>query len=252
VEIGPATPVYPAMGMETSDPRKRALTLEHLLTMSSGYDCDDDGDSRPGNEETVTQQDRNPDWYGMILDVGMVRDPGAEAVYCSINPHLAGGVLARVAGRPLTELMRELVAEPLGMRNYYVPLSPLGDAYFGGGWRFRPRDFMKLGQLYLDGGTWRGRRMVSEEWVRRSTQPRYSMGSSAQYGYLWWLRDYPYAGGTVQAYYASGNGGQTVMVIPALDLVIAAYGGNYAEAAGGRMVSEIIPQSILPAVTADR
>lgn len=252
VEIGPETPVYRAMGVETADARKRALTLEHLLTMSSGYDCDDDGDTRPGNEETVTQQDDDPDWYRMILDVPMVREPGAEAVYCSINPHLAGGVLARVAGRPLPELMHELVAEPLGMRDYYVPVTPLGDAYFGGGWRFRPRDFMKLGQLYLDGGTWQGRRIVSEEWVRRSAEPRYSLGTRTRYAYLWWVREYPYAGRTVQAYYASGNGGQYVMVIPELGLVIAVYGGNYNDAAGSLMIRELIPRAILPAVAEGR
>jgi CubicO group peptidase (beta-lactamase class C family) len=249
-DVGPETPVYGVMRPEARglDARTRGLTLHHLLTMSSGYDCDDDGDGRPGNEETVTQQDRDPDWTRMILDVPLVREPGAQAVYCSINPHLAGAVLARATRRSIPDLMRQLVAEPMGMRGYYVPLTPLGEAYLGGGWRFRPRDFMKLGQLYLDGGTWRGRRIVSEDWVRRSTEPRYPMGSNARYGYLWWIMDYPYAGRTVRAYYASGNGGQEVMSIPALDLVIAVYGGNYNERAGLMMVNDLIPRLILPAV----
>lgn len=246
--IGPTTSAYAVMrpGATGLDARKRALTLEHLLTMSSGFDCDDSGD-RPGDESNITDQDENPDWYGMILDLDVIRDPGAQAVYCSINPHLAGGMLARATGRSLPDLMYELVAEPLGMRGYYVPITPSGDGYLGGGWRFRPRDFMKLGQLYLNGGTWHGRRVLSEEWVRASTAPRASIGSS-RYGYLWWLREYPYAGRTVQAYYASGNGGQYVMVIPDLDLVIAFYGGNYNERAGGLAVSELIPRYILPAV----
>lgn len=254
VQISPETPVYAVMrpGADV-DERKRALTVEHLLTMSSGYDCDDNGDDdRPGNESAITDQDQNPDWMGMILDLDVIREPGAQAVYCSINPALAGGVLSRVAGRSVAELMYELVAEPMGMRGYYVPITPLGVGYFGGGWRFRPRDFMKLGQLYLDGGTWNGRRVLSEAWVRRSTQPRYPMGTTARYGYLWWIREYPYAGRTVQAYYATGNGGQIVVVIPALDLVIAAYGGNYNDRAGGLMVGEIIPRSILPAVREDQ
>jgi CubicO group peptidase (beta-lactamase class C family) len=252
--IGPETSVYGVMRPDAADldAGKRALTLEHLLTMSSGYDCDDNGDTRPGNEDTVTQQDQDPDWTRMILDVPIIRQPGAQAVYCSINPHLAGGVLSRVTGRSVPDLMYELVAEPMGMRDYYVPLSPLGEGYLGGGWKFRPRDFMKLGQLYLDGGTWQGRRVVSEEWVRRSTQPRYPMGRSARYGYLWWIVEYPYAGRTVQAYFASGNGGQEVMVIPELDLVIAVYGGNYNENAGWLMITDLIPQYILPAVTEDR
>lgn len=248
--IDPATPAYAVMRPDAGslDARKRALTLDHLLTMSSGFDCDDNGDDeRPGNESAITDQDENPDWFGMILDLDMVRDPGAQAVYCSINPALAGGMLSRATGRSLPDLMYELVAEPMGMRGYYVPLTPLGDGYLGGGWRFRPRDFMKLGQLYLNGGTWQGRRILSEDWVRRSTAPRSVMGTS-RYGYLWWLREYPYAGRTVQAFYASGNGGQQVMVIPELDLVIAVYGGNYNERAGGLMVGDFIPRYILPAV----
>jgi CubicO group peptidase (beta-lactamase class C family) len=253
-QIGPATAVYPAMrpGAGGLDARKRALTLDHLLTMSSGLDCDDNGDDRPGNETAITDQDDNPDWYGMILDLDVIREPGERAVYCSINPHLAGGVLARVTGRSIADLMYGLVAEPLGMRGYYVPITPTGDGYLGGGWRFRPRDFMKLGQLYLDGGTWRGRRILSEEWVRQSTAPRYALGTATRYGYQWWLREYPYAGRTVQAFYASGNGGQFVVVIPELDLVIAVYGGNYNERAGGLMIADLIPRYILPAAREDR
>jgi CubicO group peptidase (beta-lactamase class C family) len=250
--IGPTTPAYAVMRPDAAglDARKRAITLDHLLTMSSGLDCDDSGD-RPGDETNIIDQEENPDWYGMILGLDVVRDPGAQAVYCSINPHLAGGMLARATGRSLPDLMYELVAEPLGMRGYYVPLTPLGDGYLGGGWRFRPRDFMKLGQLYLNGGTWQGRRVLSEDWVRHSTEPRYALGTGTRYGYLWWLREYPHAGRTVQAYYASGNGGQQVVVIPELDLVIAVYGGNYAERAGSLMIADLIPRYILPAVTAN-
>ncbi|HEX2204223.1 MAG TPA: serine hydrolase, partial [Longimicrobium sp.] len=253
MRVGPETPVYATLrpGAAGLDPRKRALTLEHLLSMSSGYDCDDSGE-RPGDEDVITQQAENPDWTGMILDLEMVRAPGDSAVYCSINPHLAGVVLSRATGRPLPELWDELVARPLGMERYYASLAPLGDAYMGGGWRLRMRDFMKLGQLYLDGGTWRGRRVLSEEWVWRSTEPRFPMGSRARYGYLWWTLDYPYAGRTVRAYFASGNGGQYVMVVPELDLVIGANGGNYNDDANWRTALDLIPRVILPAVAEGR
>lgn len=250
--VGPATPVYATMrpGATGLDARKRALTLEHLLTMSSGYDCDDSG-NRPGDEDNITGQEDNPDWYGMILDLNLIRQPGDSAVYCSINPHLAGGVLSRAAGRSIPDLMDELVARPMEMRGYFIPLTPLGDAYMGGGWRFRPRDFMKLGQLYLNGGTWNGRRILSEEWVRRSAAPRVSIGRS-KYGYLWWQWEYPYAGRTLRAYSASGNGGQYVMVVPELDLVVAAFGGNYNDAGGWTSATDLIPRLILPAVLEGR
>lgn len=248
--IAPETRVYAVMRPDAKnlDERKKVLTVENLLNMASGLDCDDNGDEHPGNEDNVTDQDANPDWYRVILDLKVIRNPGDTAVYCSINPHLAGGVLSRVTGRPLPELMWDLIGEPLQMRNYYMPLSPLGDGYMGGGMQFTLRDFIKLGQLYLDGGTWHGKRIVSADWVKRTTVPRYQMSRRFKYGYLWWMIEYPYKGRTVQAFFASGNGGNEALVIPALDLVVAVFGGNYNEAAGWLMVTDLIPHYILPAI----
>ena len=249
VRIDPETRIYSVMRPAAANlsPRKRAMTLEHLLTMSSGFDCDDSG-NRPGDEGVLTQQDSNPDWYRVILDLDVAREPGEKAVYCSIQPHLAGAVLAGVTGRSLSDLMWELLGEPLDMQRYYLNLSPRGDVYFGGGHRFLPRDFMKFAQLYLNGGTWRGRRIVSQDWIDRSIQPRYPMGTTNRSGYLWWIREYPYRGRTIKAYYAVGNGSQFAMFIPELDLVIGHYAGNYNIVATNTMLGQLIPRVILPAI----
>jgi CubicO group peptidase (beta-lactamase class C family) len=249
--VDPSMPVYASMGdSSVTDPRKRALTLEHLLNMASGLDCDDNAPEPqpPGSEDVLTQQDTNPDWYRLILDLKMVRDPGAQAVYCSINPHLAGGVVAHATRRSLPDLVWTLVGRPLQMRHYYVPLAPLGAAYMGGGMRLRLRDYLKLAQLYLNGGTWNGRRIVSAEWVRRSTQPRYPMGPTSRYGYLWWIGEYPYGGRTLHYYFAAGNGGQISLAIPDLDLAVAAFGGNYADRSVPTTTRELIPKHVLPSV----
>ena len=256
VRISPQARVYATMrpGATNIDKRKEAMTLEHLLTMSAGLDCDDSGEERPGNEDNLTQDETKPDWYRAILDLDMIRDPGAKAVYCSIEPHLAGGVLARVAGRSLHDMMRDLLLEPLGIAPYYMTLSPLGDVYFGGGHALRARDFLKFGQLYLNGGTWRGRRIMSQDWVRQSITPRYTIGRAnyLNYGYLWWSREYSYRDRTVRVYSALGNGGQVVMFIPELDLVIAANGGNYSDPTTVLMTNELIPRYILPAVLPEK
>ena len=260
MKVGPETPVFATMGMASPqlDPRKRAMTIRHLLTMSSGLDCDDASNAYPGSEDVVTNQDTNPDWTRMVLGLKMLRDPGAKAVYCSINPFLAGEVLARATGRSFPDLAWELVGAPLQMGRYYIGLTPLGDSYMGGGARFLPRDFMKLAQLYAGGGMWNGRRILSEAWVRESIEPRYSLGtglenayvarSALNYGYLWWSTAYHYRGRIVRAYHASGNGGQYSLFIPELDLVIAAFGGNYNDRGGFVSITELIPQQVLPAI----
>jgi CubicO group peptidase (beta-lactamase class C family) len=94
---------------------------------------------------------------------------------------------------------------------------------------------------------------VSAAWVKRSTPPRFRVGKSFAYGYFWWHRRYPYAGRTVDAYSASGNGGQTVMVVPELDLVFAAYGANYADGkTNWKTVVEYVPRYVLAAVSTAR
>jgi CubicO group peptidase (beta-lactamase class C family) len=251
VPLDVSTPVYRAMnGGEFPpdlEPRKRAVTLEHLLTMASGLDCDDHDPASVGNEDRMQEQTTQPDWYRYTLDLRMVRDPGAKSVYGSASPNLAGGVLARVAGRSLPELFHELLAEPLGIRRYHMNLMPTGAAYMGGGVRFLPRDFMKLGQLHVSGGTWNGRQVLTPEWCRRATSSVCKIGDR-QYGYLWWVADYPYRGRTLRAFFAGGNGGQIVMGIPELDLVVAFYGGNYSDPALFVPQREYVPKYILPAV----
>lgn len=239
---------FPA-GLEA---RKRALTLEHLLTMSSGFECDDwDTPERsPGYEDNFWNQDKEPDYYKWTMALKIVHDPGTKAFYCSAGANLVGGVVARAAWQSPQELFHRLLAEPLGIKRYYVMVSPAGDLSLTGGARFPPRDFMKLGQLHLNGGTWNGRRIFTPEWSRRATATSVTEigGRKRQYGYLWWINEYPYKGRTVRAYYAAGNGGQIVMAIPDLDLVIAFYGGNYNDPSLFIPQNVYVPQHILPAV----
>jgi predicted permease len=251
MKIGPETPVYAALGQDSPalDPRKRAMRLKHLLSMSSGLDCNDWSPTPlPGNEDVITEQDTAPDWRRLILDLKMLREPGESFAYCSINSFLAGEVIALVAGRSFLDLTRDLVSEPLQMGRYHVPLSPLGVAYLGGGVSYLPRDYLKVAQLYANGGTWNGKRIVSRNWVEESIRPRYAQSATAHYAYLFITLEYPWQGRRVRAYFAGGNGGQFSLLIPELDLVIGVFGGNYADASSNYAVRTLIPSFILPAI----
>jgi len=260
VPLKVSVPVYQIMNggvfPTDLDARKRALTLEHLLTMSSGFECDDNDPKSPGFEDNMWEQTEQPDFYKWTMDLNMIRQPGEKAVYCSANPNLVGGVVSRAAKQSSPTLFQNLIAEPLQMKRYYLPLSPLGDYTMTGGARFLPREFMKLGQLHINGGTWNGRRVFTPEWSRRAISPLYEVKGYKppepykilRYGYLWWVIEYPFKGRTVQAFFAGGNGGQTVMGIPELDLVIAIYAGNYADSPGRQIQQAYVPKYILPAI----
>ena len=243
------TPVYRTMLDSLPgelDPRKRAMTLEHLVSMTAGYDCA--ADSATGNEDVMQNQTAEPDWYRYTLNVPMLTAPGDTIVYCSIEPNLAGGMLRKISGEPLPEMFYRLVAGPLRMSNYHLFLSPTGEAYGGGGHQFLPRDFMKLAQLMVNDGRWNGRQIVSREWARSSTSALRNLSQRQQYGWLWNSVEYPYQGRTVRAFFAAGNGGQIFMGIPSLDLVIAFTGGNYSDPALLIPQRVFVPELILPAV----
>lgn len=246
-----STPVYQTMigdcSPADSDQWKCAMTLEHLLTMSSGYFCDDTDRDAPGNEETMLDQTEEPDYYRYTLQVPMASAPGEKAVYCSANPNLALGVVGRTAGESPMYLFDRLLGDPMKIHSYGWLLDPAGQPYGGGSVNFLPRDFMKLGQLMLDGGRWDGRRILSPEFVARATSPLYHLRDRG-YGYLWWVDDYPYQGRTIQAFSALGAGGQMLLMFPELDLVIACYGGSYSSRGWRYMGAEFIPEHILPAV----
>ena len=186
----PRHPVYRTMMRKVPadlDPRKRAMTLEHLLTMSSGFDCDEDNENSPGTEDNV----RGRDIYRATLDLSMVRAPGEKAVYCSVGANLVGGVVARAARQPSLPLFQRLIADPLDIEQYYLGVTPTNDYYFGGGARLLPRDFLKLAQVHVDGGLWHGQRIYSRDWSRKATSPlvQFFENSKSRYGYLWWLYD---------------------------------------------------------------
>ncbi len=251
--ITPDTPVYKVMNGGTwppnLDPLKRAMTVASLLTMSSGWDCDDADDSSPGNEDNIADNLHVSDWYGYSLALKMVRPPGAAAVYCSIQPNMVGGVLTRATQRSIPDLFDQLIARPMQISRYYIPIQSNGAAYMGGGLRLVARDFMKFPQLYLDGGAWNGRRVVSKQWTERATTPlvRLKYASDPMYGYLWWIKDFAYRGRTYRAFSMLGAGGQTFTAIPSLDMVVGFEAGDYSHHLP-HVFSTYIPEYVLPAV----
>ncbi len=259
IKLGPDTPVDSLFAEDKPiahwDARKSRLTLKALMTMTSGFACDDNDNASPGNENNMQNQTAQPDWYKYTLDLPMAADPGGRhAVYCSADLNLVGGAVAHATQSWLPEFFERYLARPLQFGTYHMNLMPTGEAYMGGGLYLRPRDELKLGQLYLSGGVWRGTRVVSEDWVRQSTNaystfdPQTDYDAPHEYGFGWHINRLRIADRTFRAYSAGGNGGQIVMVVPDLDLVIALNGGSYGEFTKWyRWGLQLVPQYVIPA-----
>jgi CubicO group peptidase (beta-lactamase class C family) len=258
--LTPQTPVYPLFTQYSSfanwDARKQKIALGDIMTMTAGNACDDNNDDSPGNEDRMQGDVQQRDWYKYSLDLPMVKDPGGEdAIYCSADLNLVGGAVAAATHRWLPEFFEENLARPLQFRRYYLNLMPDGQAYMGGGAYLRPRDQLKLGQLYLSGGVWNGKRIVSRNWVTESTSVHsrfsrtYSLGQEHEYGYGWHIHDLKSGQKTYRVFAAEGNGGQFVIVLPDLGLVVGITGGSYGEFDQWyRWELEIVPKFIIPAV----
>jgi len=241
---------------ENPDARKDRITLAHLMTHGSGLDCDDNVDASPGGEYNMQTQTAKPDWWKYMLDLKLIHDPGTHWAYCSGSMNLVGGAIAAGTKTWLPEFFDHAIAQPLEFGRYYYNLMPTGEAYTGGGVFMRPRDLLKIGQLYLDGGLWNGKRIIPKAWVAESTRPQTpAPGAPADTlsgtdGYAWHLGYIKSATPSYRFYQSNGNGGQLLIVIPQLDLVVVFTAGNYSSfGVWGRFQGDLVGKAIIPALT---
>ncbi len=210
--------------------RKRRMTAANLMTMASGLACDDNDDASPGNEDTMQSQPQGTNWYRYTLDLPMTSEPGTRAVYCSAGINLLGAIVQTQTHVPLETYFRDRFAAPMqfGTYNMWLMPPPANAAYMAGGDRFRPRDFLKFGQLLLDGGKWRGRQIAGASWIAQSIVPRTApVGEGDRYGYGWHLTQVRVGERTYGVVNAGGNGGQLMIVVPSLDVAVMVTAGNY-------------------------
>lgn len=229
---------------------KQGITIEHLLTMSSGLACDDWDASSPGNEQKMYQQ---TDWVQFILNLASTASPGAVTQYCTGGPVTLGHILANASKQPVPAFANSQLFGPLGIAStsfQWADYDNHTQTDTGGHIKMRPRDMSKIGQLVLQGGQWNGARVVSSAWISASTSHRRDfvlVGSRGGYGYLWWLSKEPYKNSTVDVIRADGNGGQYIFVIPALDMVAVFTGENY-DSDKANLPFSLLTTYLLPAV----
>ena len=210
-----------------SDPRN-AITLRHLLNMSSGLDTIDNGGLEYATGSGLSY------WAGAssvngALRQALIREPGTNWDYENYDTLLAVHKMKQVLGEhAYREFPRRALLDKIGMRNTLVSTDRFGDFILSSQGYTNARDLARFGLLYLQNGMWNGERLLSEEWIDfvRTPAPA-TVGRGSQYGGQWWLvpdsrHDVP-----KDAYSTSGNRGQYTVVVPSHDLVIVRRGLDY-------------------------
>jgi CubicO group peptidase (beta-lactamase class C family) len=211
----------------TRDPAKRAITLEHLLSMRSGLDCDDWNPDSPGHEDTMY---RRRDWIAFWIAQPLVNAPGTQFSYCTGNAIALGRILKHASGHSVAEFAQVALFEPLGIREAgWARWNRGADIDSGGHLRLAPRDLARVGELVLARGRHGEVQLVSETWIDAMTTVRTDIpGRKQRYGYLWWLDETTQPNlPRTRLWMAWGNGGNFLVLMPELDTGVAFSGTRY-------------------------
>lgn len=205
----PVLSFFPERTVANVDVRKRAMSLEDLLTMTTGLNC---RDSYLYRWQGLREMERSDDWVQFVLDLPMAHQPGTHFEYCNGASFLLSAIIQEKTGKTARAYAEEYLFGPLGIDHISWAPNPQGITI---GWSelyMEPIDMAKIGYLYLNDGQWDGAQVVPAEWVAASTHKQIAATLEDGYGYQWWVDDDGY-------YMALGYSGQFVFVVPDLDLL---------------------------------
>ncbi len=207
----PVAELLPEAFPPDADPRKRRITVRHLLTMTAGLES-----TSFGNYGAWVGS-RN--WVRNALGRPMECEPGSCWGYSTGNTHLLSAILTRVTGRSTLAYAREKLLDPLGIRVAAWDRDPQGIHLGGNNMALTPRDLLRFGELHLKAGRHEGRELLPWEWILAAWRPvGRSPWNGHRYGFLWWIEQW----GGERAYFAWGYGGQYLVLVPRLELAIVA------------------------------
>ncbi|MGY5858647.1 MAG: serine hydrolase [Candidatus Thorarchaeota archaeon] len=207
---------FPDYTIDNWDERKNDITIEHLLTMTSGIEWHEvDVPYTDSANDLMTMYD-SVDMWEYVLDRPMDNDPGAQWSYHSGGIEVLGGIIWNATGLHVDDFAREYLFEPIGIDSFgWWRPTPSWQFGCSGGLSLLPRNMARFGYLFLNEGYWNGTQVISSEWVQQSTLAYYDTGGYYHYGYTWWSIP-----GTT-FYEATGHYEQKIYVLPEHDIVVA-------------------------------
>ncbi|MGB3151494.1 MAG: serine hydrolase [Maribacter sp.] len=243
------------------DPRGK-ITVKNLLEMKSGLACEGFFGIGPDCESEMWE---TKDWLNYILNIPLRHDPDLNWAYTSMEPELIGIIISRTSGLTLMEFAKQHLFQPLKIENYEWYITPNGRGYAAGSFFMRPIDMQKIAQLVLNKGKWNGQLIVSEDWINESTncQTDVEMSftrfgrtenakySTANYGYLWYNEKLKFKNFQIELLFASGNGGQYMMVLEEYNTAITFTGSNFGNWRG-KLPFDILLKHIVPILYSEK
>lgn len=248
---------YPSY--ENWDERKNEILLEDVLTMRLGLEWNEwDPPYTSPDNQMLRFYETETDFSKSMLDLPVVAEPGTEYAYSTPAIVSLGQAIENRSPLSLIDFGSANALAPLNISNVEVFRTPTGLPDLGRGLYLVTRDFLKFGQLYANGGTWNGERIISEAWIDASTFPYTEFGWSEPenfdwqirgYGYQWWIGYFDYNGRQLEAYAARGHGEQNLIVMPEIDLVVAVFSHAFERRNDEvNQTFEMIADFILPAL----
>ncbi|MGD8943507.1 MAG: serine hydrolase [Desulfobacterales bacterium] len=205
----PVLDFFPEHIAQNLDADKEAMTLEHVLTMTTGLECRDSFRYRWSGLE---QMKNSPDWVQYMIDLPMAHPPGTHFEYCNGATFLLSAILQQKTGTNALAFAQEHLFKPLGISGVSWPSNPRGITVGYGQIYMRPRDMAKFGYLYLNNGLWEDKQIIPSRWIKDSTRKHASTRGPMDYGYQWWTMG-------SGAYTALGYYGQFIFVVPQKNIV---------------------------------
>lgn len=212
----------------------KKIKLKYLLDMVSGIDADTDDSRTPGNASNWIAKDN---WKDYILQVPAIREPGEKWVYADINPVLISLIIEEVSGKSLKDYAQEKLFAPLGITELYWYTNTSNQTGGAGNIYISTLDFAKLGAVVLNGGQWQGQQLLDPAYNQQILQDKnYELPEewsfADTYGMLWYKAKRTYGNETVEFVYASGNGGNYLILVPEENMVVALTSGAYGQGYG--------------------
>jgi CubicO group peptidase (beta-lactamase class C family) len=235
----PLLSYFDAAHVKNIDDRKRRITLRHVLTMTTGLDWNEEvAYDDPKNDASLMEA--SDDWIQYVIDRPMAQEPGKVFNYSSGVSELLAYIFEKETGRDIEQYGAQYLFGPLGMEHFWKR-SPLGVVDTEGGLFLKNSDLAKIGYLYLHGGLWEGKQIVSKQWVQDSVSPFTDAEQQYKYGFKWWLLPRTDRQGFV--WMARGFGGQRLMVFPEEQMIAVFTGWEILkDEAGDRdLVNRILP-----------